>query len=432
MKNLKIICIFFVLILFTACAVTQNYDAVKKMVSSNDCDGAVAYIKKKKSSYGINKLLFLLDLAIVNMQCKRYEPAKTLLLKAEDLSEDLWTKSISKGAASFVTNDLIIPYAGEDFERVLINFFLAISYLELGLRDEALVECRKMDTLLSMYNNKYSEKKNAYKEDAFARYISGIIHESDSETDDAYIDYKKAYETFLDYSKHYQTKVPHILMQDIIRLADIVDRKEQVKKLIPNFKDIKIINQKLSLQKGKLVVIHLNGIAPVKIDQKFTIATISGPITIAFPEYEKKRPGCDNSGFALSVEGSGRHERLNTFLVEDIDEIAIRSLSDRKGRIWAKTLVRAIAKQVAIKKVSDHSPIPFMSSVLNTANTIALEKADTRSWQMLPAQIYMTRKFVDPGKYKVYRVDCYNQEQFEKEVTIAKGETKYVIAYTMY
>ena len=42
----------------------------------------------------------------------------------------------------------------------------------LGKTEDALVEIRRLDTLLTGLNNKY-DAKSVYKEDAFARYLSG-------------------------------------------------------------------------------------------------------------------------------------------------------------------------------------------------------------------------------------------------------------------
>ena len=78
-----------------------------------------------------------------------------------------------------------------------MNVYLALNFAAQGLPDEALVEARKVDLKLKEYARQY-EGKNAYQEDAFARYLSGILYESTGEINDAFIAYKKAYEAYAD------------------------------------------------------------------------------------------------------------------------------------------------------------------------------------------------------------------------------------------
>jgi hypothetical protein len=91
---------------------------------------------------------------------------------------------------AFAVNDYMLKYPGEDYERVLLHLMSAVGFLLSGQPDEALVECRRMDTLLNLYNAKY-EEKNVYKEDAFARYLSGMLQEADGQLDEAFIDYHR-------------------------------------------------------------------------------------------------------------------------------------------------------------------------------------------------------------------------------------------------
>jgi|SaaInl8_200m_RNA_FD_contig_101_251433_length_4435_multi_3_in_0_out_0_3 uncharacterized protein len=418
------------LFLISACALKQDYALLHDMIRGDECYKAVTYIQKSQEQYGSkDRLLFLLDSAIINMQCKDYGTANNFFHQAEALAEQLWTESISKNLTAMITNDLVLPYDGEDFERVLINLLSAICYLELNQKEEAFVECRKMDTLLSLYNNKYQEKKNAYREDAFARYLSGIIYESDNKMDDAYIDYLKAFKIFEDYREDYGTEIPDILKEDLCRLASVTDRADEIEMLIQDCGESEIMKQTWAEKKGKLVIIHLNGLAPVKIDRRFVVPTQNGNLSIAFPEYKLRSSGTENSRFIISSENRESIE-AKTFLAEDINQIAIKSLSDRKQRIWAKAVARAAVKQVAINTITGGEG--FFTSLLNTINNIAVEKADTRAWLTLPAKIYMAREFLEPGKYYIDMQNSDKNREFRKEINIKQGGTEYLVVYTIY
>ncbi len=428
----KIIIFLFAVFVFCSCSMQNYYVKMDNLLSSGNCTDAAVHITTNEGQYGQNaNLLYLMDSAMVNMMCGNYKEGNTFYHEAETLGEELWTKSVSQYALSMVTNDLVIQYAGEDFERALINLFSAISYLRLEEYDEALVECRRLDSLLSLYNTKY-EKKNVYKEDAFGRYLSGIIHESVNELDDAYIDYYTALKIYRDYNGSYGTPTPTILKEDFLRIAKSVGRVSEARKHVSGFSQIRYPKKKDLKNKGKIVFIHFNGKSPVKVEKKFVVNTHVGPLSIAFPTYVVQNATCKNT--RLIVESGS--ERLDTGLelVEDINRIAVKSLEDRKARIWAKAIARAVAKQVAINKAADKQKDKgnkqLLKMVLNAANTLAVEKADTRTWRTLPGEIYIGRMFVSEGDYEVSAQECGMGKRFIEPLKIRAGETKFVILFS--
>lgn len=429
---------FFVLCLavlfFTACAGGVNYRTLDDMVRARNCPAASKYVEEKEGKYGPNRrLLFFMDAASVNMLCGAYEKSNSFLHKADETAEELWTKSITKHAASFIVNDYTIPYAGEDFERALINLFSAINYAVLGQTDEALVECRRLDANLSVFNQQY-DQKNVYKEDAFGRYLSGIIYESAGNLDDAFIDYMKAYKVYVqDYSINYGTMPPVSLKEDLIRLADKTGRMEEVDRLIGDTG--KIGWQKYNDIKGfgKLVFINFNGKAPVKDETRIHVPTPRGPISIAFPRYVIRKPPCRSS--ALVAQSRGKAITENAELVEDINGIAVKNLDDRKGRVIAKTIARAATKQAAIdaatSNVKNKEDRQIAKILLNLANT-AVERADTRSWRTLPGEIYMTRMYLPEGHYTIKVKQCGRTNRVEDSLSIEAGKTRFVLYNSLY
>ena len=421
------------LFIFVGCGVTTNFEELEKHMQSNDCTSAVEFMKKSEKEYGDNaKLLHLLDTSLIQMQCGDYGSANRNFHEAEDLAQDLWTDSISKNVAAMATSDLVLPYAGEDFERALINLFSAISYLKLQKFDEAMVEIRRLDILLQSYNDEY-EKKNVYKEDAFARYISAILNESDRELDDAYIDYYKSYKIYKNYSTNYGTPLPSILVEDLLRTAQATDRLDDAMKLVPNSLNVKYKKYKDARKMGKIVFIHLNGKSAVKVEEKITFDRTAGPIPLAFPKYVAKKPQCRTSNLIVNSSGTTIIERA--LLGEDINEIAVKNLADKRARIVVKTLARAVVKQVAINATAEGlggDNAGFLKLALNVVNTAAVEKADTRSWRTLPGEIYIARAFVPPGQCQVSVEQCGGPVKSLETINIKAGETKFVVYYSIY
>jgi hypothetical protein len=422
-KTLPLIFIFFTI---SGCVAGLNYKKLGNHLKSGSCPQAITYIEKNEKNYGSNeRLLFLLDSAIVNMMCGNYEKSNEYLHSAEALAEDLWTKSFTRETASFFLNDYTIPYAGEEFERALINLLSAINYVRLGQYEEALVECRRLDVMLTALNDKY-EKKNIYKEDAFGRYLSGIIYEATDNLDDAYIDYFKALQVFNDYERNYNTPVPQILLKDIFRIAETTDRLEEVEPFLKGYDTTTWLKYSDIEDSGRIIFIHFNGISPVKKEDKLVIPTKEGPITLAFPKYVVTPPYCRNS--KVIVESNSIYKETDAELVEDINKIAVKNLEDRKARVIAKTVARAAVKKVTIHSIAKDR---MTEQLLNIANII-IERADTRSWRTLPGEIYLSSLFLPEGKYHVYISQCGGEKTIVETVRLRAGETRFVLFESMY
>ncbi|UCH80352.1 MAG: hypothetical protein JSW20_11485 [Nitrospiraceae bacterium] len=421
-KPLLFITIFIVL---SGCSKGLNYHALESHMVNYDCVAATEYIENNKKDYGSNReLLFLLDAGMINMLCGNYEKSNAYFHRAEIFAEELWTKSITRESASFLLNDYTIPYSGEDFERALINLFSSINYLQLGQLDESLVEVRRLDAVLNMINDKYS-KKNVYSEDAFGRYLSGLIYEADNNLNDAYIDYYKALHIFETYEEHYGTPVPSILIEDLVRAAQSTGRTDEIQSYFDEDISASRSNGNTAPDHGKIVLIHFNSIAPVKQSAEIFIPTQEGPVALAFPSYHVVEPYCRNS--RMIAASASQQIVSDTEIVEDINRIAVKNLEDRRGRITLKMIARVAAKQIAIHKVKDKTA----RQLLNIAN-LFVEQADTRSWRTLPGEIYLGRLIVPAGKYDVNISLCGEGEQFVETVYINPGETRFVLYESMF
>jgi len=425
-KNSFKLSIIPILILFSGCAAGLEYSKLETQMIKADCGGAIEYIKSNKDTYGTNMHLnYLLDMAMINLQCGNYEASNQHFKEAEDLAEKLWTKSISSEAAAFLVNDYTIPYDGEDFERAGINLFSALTYALKGDHEGALVECRRLDSVLTMYNDEY-EKKNVYKEDAFGRYLSAMIYEAEGELEDAYIDYYKALKTYDDYEKNYSTAKPRILLEDIKRVAIATDRTSELEEELSELRDIETISNDKARKMGKVVLIHLNGKSPIKKSRTITAPSTKGPISIAFPQYEVQQPSCTNT--KIIARAGSTTVTANAELVEDINKIAVKNLEDRKGRVLVKAIARAVAKQAAANNLIEDDRLKAVFNILNTA---AIERADTRTWRTLPGEVTMTRLFLEAGDYTIYGSNC-GRERPLKNVSLKPGKTEFVLFDTIY
>jgi len=432
-KASALFCLFFAL---CSCAPKFDYASLHSSMSTGNYPGAIQLLKDSKSAYGSKAaILHMLDSGMVSFACGDPKDACLFFQEAHDLAQNLWTTSITSEASSLIINDFTIAYRGEDYERALINLFSAFCFIKQGQYEEAMVDCRKLDTVLNEYNSKY-KKKNVYKEDALGQYISGVLCEIDNEYSEAYIYYYESLKAFKSYAASYGTVTPQCLFQDILRVSAPADKKSEAKKLVPKSKGLTFIDHKAAKKMGKIVFIHLNGKAPEKIEKKFTTVTPTGPISIAFPEYATSPPSCHSSKLVLKSNTKTIVE--NAALFENINAIAVKDLADRKGRVMAKTIARAITKQAVVATASKmvekkYGALPgLIANVSGKAAASALEKADTRSWRTLPGEIYVARTFVNAGSYQVSMESCTKGKKTLDPVTVKAGETKFVFCDTMY
>lgn len=423
------------LFLLTSCAGQSLYTKLTQSLQSGDCADALKMMSDGRDVYGGNaELLYLLDTAMVALQCGDYESAQTHLHQAEQLSDALWTESITRNAASFVTNDYTIAYAGEDYERVMIHLISAIGYMITDQLDEALVEVRRLDTLLEMFNTAY-QKDDIYKNDAFGRYLSGVLNEADGAYDDAFIDYYLAAGIYQNEWRSYGMQLPPIVGEDLLRMAVAVNRMEDAMQLLPKQDaDRWLANPEQSYNSGKIVLVMFSGEGPRKIQDTMVVPTKRGPVSIAFPRIVMGAVKC--AGGKLLISGENGPVVTPLVLVSDINRIAQKSLDDKKGAIVAKALARAVAKQVAINTIANSQKEKAhkqnVAVLLNMVNLLVLEKADLRCWRTLPGQIEAARVFLKPGVYSARVADCDNRIFDLGTVSVSSGETRFLFMDARY
>ena len=412
----------------------SNYAKARRYMLAGDFAAAVEVVEQGKGSdyADRDRVVYYMNKGLLERYAEAFEESIESLSKAEARSEELYTISLSKEAASLLTSDVVTDYAGEDFEQVLLNVYNAINYLSLDNLEDALVEIRRVNEKLALFNTRYETHKNRYDQDAFAHWFSGLLFEMEGygSFDDALISYKKSYEAYeRSYRPLFGTPLPPFLREDLLRAAALAGFRDEEARFSEMFgippPDLDALSKT-----GEIILIHENGESPQKSDfyitcyvakglpvplcsadwseggftRKRIVPPIGGRVfQVAFPRYD--RVPYQIRASALSVEG----RRVPTFLMEDIAAIAERTLDDRMGRIFTKTITRAATKFAAgyaLEKGVEHAvgkkrgevagaAVKLLAGILNQAT----EEADKRSWLTLPAEIRVARLRLPPGTY---------------------------------
>lgn len=430
----------FVPFLFSACApVIKHYPLIDSYLAQQQFIEADRLIIKNKAKYGKrNSVLYNLDRGMILHLAGQFAKSNIFLTKAQNQIEKLYTKSIIAETGALLINDNTLSYKGEDFERVMINVISALNYIYLNQWDEAQVEARKVDHKLNLINDKY-EKKNVFKEDAFARYLTGIIYEAKGELNDAFIAYRKAYETYQNYARDYGTSMLPTLPGDLLRVTETLGLIEEHKMYREKFPKTTWITQKEFEKLGEIIIFSFDGRSPVKEDYFITVPVPDGKnhtnfIRLALPQFVEQPTNLAFTKVYLKDSGGRLVTSQETFLVEDITAIAIKNLEDRIGRITAKTIARASAKFIIgneIRKKAKDDPLAlFLAGIGTNIYSFVSEKADKRSWRTLPGQIRMARLKAPPDSYTI-KIEYYSWnkrllKQKTYDVTVRAGEKKFL------
>jgi len=349
-------------------------------LAKRDWGKAAAAFDKDANVPGANQLLFMLDQGTALFAAGRYKEAIAIFLRAEKLAEIKDYTSISEEVGTLLTSDNVRGYKGEDFEKVLINVYLALAFAAQGEIEGAQVEARKINLLL--YRMIHEGKRN-YEESPFARYLSGMLWESSGNWNDAYIDYKKTWEL--------DPKFPDI-GDDLISSAKkmrFTDEEKDWKKKFPEAK-IRGLNEPSPVRgvsnEAELVVFFEKGLSPVKVPRGEDSS---------LPRYVSRYSNAVSA--RLKVNGSPYE---NFVPVLDVTALSTRYLEDRIGRMMAAKVAGlavkgALAYGIAKATKSDDAGIlAFVALAMS-------DRADLRCWRSLPGEIRMARLPLRAGTYDV-------------------------------
>ncbi len=417
-------------LLLAGCAMsTSFYKKVDADMSRDNFVQAAQVVKSNRAKYGKNStVLYNLEEGLLLHYAGEYRLSTDHLAASEREMDELYTKSISKIAGSFVLNDNELPYQGEDFEKVYVNLFMALNYAELGRTEDALVEARKVDLKLNEYSQRYGGK-NSFKQDAFIRYIMGLLYESDGDVNDAFISYHQAYEGYKAYDSLYHTACPSFLKSDLVRTAGelgFTDRLERYEK------EFGMSYSDSSKSMGNLLLVVYSGKGPIKEQVKIrvSIPDTSGEVHsffIAVPKFHARQKGFRT--YDVSVLGGAKQERIATQVGENVNMIAEKDLQDRLSLIYLKAGGRAILKFLAAEKIKKETKAKGKGSYLTNLLTSSLvdaaynasEQADIRTWRTLPHDIQIAQFLLPPGTYSLAVNRGNGTRLMTKPVTISAG-----------
>lgn len=329
---------------------------------------------------GKDAVLVNLELGSANHFAGNYRESNQHFQNAEYEIEDLYTKSITRAIQSFLVNDNVLSYDGEDYEDVYLNAFKTLNYMHMGDLESALVESRRISYKLSQLNVKYNDIVEALakadtskieqgkwktgetniQNSAMGHYLSTILYTKTGKIDDARISYNNLIKAYEDQPTGGRDNTP--------------TPRELTKLMNPDAYNV--------------LVKVFTGRSPSKSqnDTRLYFEEIDTYLKFSLPELDLYQSTV--SKIQVSVNGENPTQ-LHT--VEHLDLVAREVYKVKEPIIYARTIVRASLKAIAANAASkeieeENEALGKAFNFLGKLAQEATEKADLRSWQTMPGK----------------------------------------------
>ncbi len=427
-----------VLFSMTGCATyTARFADLKPEVVAGKYDEALATVEKESGDK--DRLLYFLERGLILHYADRYGESNEAFAAAERTADELYTKSISEGALSLITNDLAISYRGRPFELAMVPYYKAFNYIYLGERDAAQVEARRASLMLSDYidatlqgvREEDREQLERIRNNAFLLYFSGLLYDWDGEINDAFIAYRNAANAYQQNHGILGVEIPDQLAADLIRTGTRLGFKDeivQIKAACPDVFAGRSAESEASWPAGhgQVVLFLETGFVAYKTQLRFDFPVFSGEayddpdywswelyagmgnmqalakgrkveywVSVAAPELQDQ-PG--NIGRAR-VSASGLGGKAVTRTVAGLSREARITFDAEKPTIFFKTILRGLTKYLASRGAGKAGG--DLGKLAMTLFGAVTETADTRSWLTLPEKIHLTRLSLPAGVYEL-------------------------------
>lgn len=358
-------------------------------------------------------VLLKLNQGMLRRMTGDYQASNQVFEQAKKRIDELYGVSVSEQLGTVIVNDTLREFQGDRYEQVLLHAFMAMNYIQLGELDAARVEMLQADV-------KMREWGEQPEEDAFVRYLSGIIYEMLGEADQALVAYRQAYEIYRSSPDRLGLEIPLIVKQDLLRLLADLDIRDEYKRLKKEFSLENFKPARIAKGYGEVIVIVNNGLAPQR--EEVAIQTfspeVSGLVRIALPAYQGQPAVLPRARLRVAAQ------QQTLEMVENIDALARSALNDDIAIITTRAIARAVVKYKTQNQVQDkHGGI---AGFIMTVTNLATERADTRSWSTLPQQIELGRLLLPEGQHTI-NIDMVNAagyvlDSMQQSVTVRSGQ----------
>ena len=432
-------------------------DRVRSLLQRGMADSALRVVGNRKSPLSPDdRLLRLLYQGTAARYSGHGRDAGVFFDQAFAVSEDRFTKSISRTAAALVTNDYALPYTAGRNERLLLHYNALLAWSANGDADAASVEARRMVALLARVGDADEEERPMR---ALLHAVAAAAFEQSGDWSDADVARRNA--IALGAPLDSEWSAPADSMGDVLVVVERGDvaHKVAVGLTIPIFTGDRVNENDGSFAAQRLLAdfgaLRNGGVwwddtpswrfentryAP------WRGATASYLLDMSWPVL--RRASLLGSGpVSVSTGGAFATARLGASIS---DAIASDYRRDRSA-IMSRTVARAVAKYLTARSVEAAAKAAakkddgddkkkrrkdddgkraagMMARFLANATTTVLERADTRAWSLLPSSVSVVRMRIPAGTHELIVEAAGTRQLSLPGVVIRGGRTTVVSA----
>ncbi|HVU86272.1 MAG TPA: hypothetical protein VHD36_03060 [Pirellulales bacterium] len=414
-----------VLLILGGCAThAHQLTKVRELYCAGELAEATSSVDKALKRPHNDGDVLRLEHAMLDLCEGRTREAEQTLRQVRDRFDTLEQASLGRSALSMLTDDNMRDYPGEDYERVLVRAFLALSNLMNGGEDAQAYSLQitdKQQQIIDAAKDRNDEEsKLAYKQVALGPYLRGMLRE---ETHSNYDDVQRASATVvswqpnfvyglqdLERARHGHHSAPGNGVLYVFALTGLGPYKEETMEL-PSTVALLIADQILS--------------ATNKYTLPPTIAPIKVPkVVVPTNQIDRVRVFVD------------RQPVGETATITNIGEMAREQYEAVYPHVIARAVVRRVVKKGVIygtktaMNIDRNSLWDIGLDVVGVAWE-ATEAADTRCWGLLPEKIQVLRVELPQGEHEIALQGVGSTlpgTPRAERVTITNGRNTYMLA----
>ena len=460
MKRLILLAVSALLLCSCANKSLTRYETLAPVLKEEGFEGTIKKIEEEKDDIYGEKSAFLyhFDEGMLYHYAGKNKESIKHFEQAEQIYEDLYTKSVTNEAAALATNDNMRPYRARPFELLLMYQYQILNYLAIGDLDGALVEVRRAQIASEALYQKDKDKVN---DNGWLRYLSALVYEMSGEEDDAAIAYLKAAKAF----EEGNVKMPKEVWEYITEALTKMDRADDLKglKTEPLAQTPKATEARTKGQ--EIIVVGYAGHSPIlgemylsgtyvsgtamnltykdgKTGKINTVTVFAPPVAgagsntfhVGFALPEKKELPQRASMFSVNVDGN---MRVSPEKVADIDSELEQNMKDENATTMVRTAGRVVLRTIAAQKAkkatnTGNGVFDLVKNLAVDVGQSQLEQADLRIGLFMPNSINVTRIPVNEGKHQVNvsAMGAHGQVVGDyklNDIVVKKGQKKLVV-----
>jgi tetratricopeptide (TPR) repeat protein len=401
-------------------------------------------------------LLRRLQLGVVLHEGGRWAESNEAFEWAEREADDRYARKLRQQVGSLLVNDGVVDFTPARPEMAMIPYYRMLNYLALGEKDEALVEARKAGAWIERVED---GGRPPCLGEGFVEYVAGLVYQAHGERNDALVAFRQAERSFDACQERDASGRPAQLGEDLVRAAQALGLREVADSARARYR-VGALPAAPGPGSGELVVLVEQGWVAhragqdihVPIDQQEADSAggrggfspgfaeqLSGRLfsnlmersvwgdalddrphrqiaemaegdyvmKMAWPVYRLE--ACGTPRVRVVVTDTALDEPIvqEAGASEDLSSQVVRAFEATRPSLFARMVARGLAKYAISHDLERHARDKggefagwLTGAVTNAAGNV-LERADTRSWSLLPDRIGVARFSLPAGEHRV-------------------------------